>query len=327
MTKLLSYLAISAFIFVAPVFTRTKAVCAQSQLPYIFGEPTLLPEPLNLPAAWNSSANISTDGLELYLTSNRAPGWGTYVARRTDVSVPFGTPTRVGGSDLNHGVISHDGLSLFVNDDTRGGSGSQDIFVMSRTEIGGSFGPPQNLGPIVNGDQADRWASISADGLELYFTRNPSAADLLGGEIFVAKRDNVSAEFAEVTRLPSAINTGSTMAPSISPDGLTLFFSSDRPGGFGDLDIWAATRPSKDVEWGDAVNLGQNVNGPLADWKPSLSSDETTLYFTRFSLVDDGRIWAAAVSIVPEPSAAFLFGVALLCVPTLVRRNATVAGV
>jgi hypothetical protein len=273
---------------------------------------------------WNSSANISTDGLELFLTSNRPPGWGTYVARRADPSAPFGTPSRI-GADLDHGVISHDGLSLYVNDDTRGGFGGSDIFVMNRPAAGAVFGAPENVGTGVNGPLWERFASISRDGLELYFTRTQSF-DTTDAAVWVATRSSTSAPFGNATLLPSNVNTGYTSAPSISADGLTLFFSSDRVGGFGNWDIWAATRPSRNAPWGTAFNLGAVVNGPLYEWQPSLAPDGTTFYFSRSGdpLSTPSQIWEVTVRVVPEPASHAIAAIGLVSAGgfILLRRRA-----
>jgi hypothetical protein len=233
--------------------------------------------------------------LELFFTSDRPPGWGTYVARRADISAPFGTPTRIGPT---HGEISHDGLTLYGNDDA---TGPADIFVLNRPAPGADFGAPQNIGPGVNGPIWERWPSVSADGLELYFTRT-QGFESSDGVIWVATRGSTSEPFGNATRLPAAINTGHTTAPNISADGLTLFFSSDRAGDFGAWDIWASRRPSRSGPWGAAVNLGPVVNSRLYEWQPSLSSDARTLYFTRTADGISGQIWQVSVRVIPEPA-------------------------
>jgi hypothetical protein len=68
--------------------------------------------------------------------------------------------------------------------------------------------------------------------------------------------------------------------PSISSDGLALFFCSDLPGGYGNGDIWVATRPTTDAEWGLPVNY-PSLNQPFDDdtWFPAISPDGSVLYF------------------------------------------------
>ncbi len=113
------------------------------------------------------------------------------------------------------------------------------------------------------------------------------------------------------------INLGSTVntpdyenSPDISADGLTLFFSSDRPGGYGSRDLWMTPRLSVDGSWGAPVNLGSAVNTPAYENGPSISSDGLLLIFwsdraggygsrdmwmTRRSVKDDP--WSPAVNV------------------------------
>jgi hypothetical protein len=76
------------------------------------------------------------------------------------------------------------------------------------------------------------------------------------------------------------VNTADEEGPAeLSTDGLSLFFSSDRPGGSGDIDLWVATRPTKNEEWGEPANLGPIVNSAQSDGTPSLSTDGLHLFF------------------------------------------------
>jgi hypothetical protein len=64
----------------------------------------------------------------------------------------------------------------------------------------------------------------------------------------------------------------------LSPDGLELYFTSNRPGGYGDYDIWMSRRASTEDPWGLPVNLGPGINSASYDYPSSLSSDGLTLY-------------------------------------------------
>lgn len=79
------------------------------------------------------------------------------------------------------------------------------------------------------------------------------------------------------------INLGDTiynyLYPAISSDGLTLYFSSDMPGGEGDYDLWKATRPSLADDFGKPVNMGPIVNTPGREAFPVLRGD-SVLYFS-----------------------------------------------
>ncbi len=67
--------------------------------------------------------------------------------------------------------------------------------------------------------------------------------------------------------------------PAISKDGLSLYISSDRPGGMGGLDIWVSRRASVDDPWGAPEDLGPNINSIANDLAPTFSPDGHTLYF------------------------------------------------
>lgn len=72
--------------------------------------------------------------------------------------------------------------------------------------------------------------------------------------------------------------------PALSPDGLSLYFASDRPGSVegsaaGTLDLWVSHRLTKDGAWGAPVNLGVTVNSTATEFAPNLSFDGHTLYF------------------------------------------------
>jgi hypothetical protein len=87
--------------------------------------------------------------------------------------------------------------------------------------------------------------------------------------------------FGEPQNLGPVINSASSdYGACISADGLELYFTSERAGGFGAGDIWVSTRQSVNDPWGPPANLGSTVNSPYSDSYPSLSSDGLTLYFS-----------------------------------------------
>lgn len=95
----------------------------------------------------------------------------------------------------------------------------------------------------------------------------------------------------------SELNTTSNEGyPILSPDGLSLYIVSDRPGGFGALDIYVARRANREDPWGAPENLGLSINSSANDWSPTpvpghglffVSTRADTcgaddIYFTRF---------------------------------------------
>ncbi len=99
---------------------------------------------------------------------------------------------------------------------------------------------------------------------------------------------------------PAVNSPHSEITPSISADGLTLCFASDRPGGQGDYDIWLATRASLEDGWSEPVNLGPPVNTSDFEGFQSTSSDGLELYFSR-GKADHGDVYVAVRSSPQEP--------------------------
>ena len=87
-------------------------------------------------------------------------------------------------------------------------------------------------------------------------------------------------EWTAPENLGPVVNSAATDGgPTLSHDGLTLIFHSDREGGLGDKDLWLCTRPSMDESWSQPANLGPAVNSPTIDSDAELSADGLTLVF------------------------------------------------
>jgi len=95
----------------------------------------------------------------------------------------------------------------------------------------------------------------------------------------VAAAPIYSAWSAPVNLGPTINTTSNELAPAISPDGLSLYFDSDRPGGSGGRDIWVSQRATVSAPWGAPVNLGTIVNSGTDDANPALSTDGHWLFF------------------------------------------------
>jgi hypothetical protein len=76
--------------------------------------------------------------------------------------------------------------------------------------------------------------------------------------------------FGEPVELPWETPETLVTFPYITPDGLTQFFGSDRPGGVGQRDIWVTTRPTLSAPWGTPINVGAPVNTTAIEDDPFL---------------------------------------------------------
>jgi Tol biopolymer transport system component len=264
-------------------------IASVAKADFTFGTPTNLGPPVNS-SAEDGGPSISADGLSLFFHINRPGGYGNldlWVAMRGTTEDDWGEPTNLGpmvnsSSDDGSPGISADGLSLYFSSGRPGGSGNADLWVATRPTTAADWGTPVNLGPTVNSGAGEVWPSISADGLQLYFSewevyRPGGYGD---SDMWVTTRHTVSDPWATPVNLGPIVNSSARdTSPSISADGLSLFFHSNRLGGYGDGDLWITTRATKDDDWGAPVNLGPPVNSSAEEGAPSISADGLSLFF------------------------------------------------
>jgi len=102
---------------------------------------------------------------------------------------------------------------------------------------------------------------------------------------FSEKKDNA---WTEPININSPVNTSAWEAqPSISPDGKTLYFVSNREGGQGQKDIWMSTLLANG-NWTKPINLGNNINSTGQEQSPFIHPDNRTLYFASNGLTGMG---------------------------------------
>jgi hypothetical protein len=175
--------------------------------------------------------------------------------------------------------FSSDGLEIYLDSIRSEGYGKSDVWRLRRDSINADWGPPENLGPLINTPSIDNSSSISTDGLTLYFLSN--RPDGYGkADIYMTTRATRNDPWEQAVNLGPVVNSSSSdYFPCISPDNLELYFSSNRPGGYGRRDIYVTRRATADAPWGEPVNLGPEVNSPYAEVCGSLSPDGLLLIF------------------------------------------------
>ena len=176
-----------------------------------------------------------------------------------------------------------DGLKLYFGQNRNPGNPPRrDLWVTERESTDAPWGEAVNLGPNVNSPEDDSMPAISPDDLELYFVRwSPAHGTQLLMRSTRASTDEPWGPAAEFT------GVGQAWQLDFAPNGLTVYFDSKRPGGYGGRDIWVSTRPTTEDDWGEAVNLGPNVNDSDGQGQPSISNDGLALFFTNHTT---GRI-------------------------------------
>ncbi|MFC1765445.1 LamG-like jellyroll fold domain-containing protein [Planctomycetota bacterium] len=229
------------------------------------------------------------------------------VTKVANADVIWGTPTnlgpRVNSSHSEAGVcISSDGLEFYFNSDRPGGYGGFDLWVTKRPTIEDDWGDPVNLGSPANSQYGCWEPSISSDGLSLYFSDghapqfgNHLPGGLGGqGDIWMITRETIHDAWGAPVNIGPAVNSQHATHPSISADGLSLYFQSHRPGRLGGhCDIMVATRESTSDSFGNPVFL-KNVNSTIGEWMPDISADGRMLSFSTVVVAGSVmEIWVA----------------------------------
>ena len=218
----------------------------------------------------------------------------------TNLGPPVNSDCQDSGASL-----SADGLSLFFDSD-RPDHGDWDLFVVTRETPDSDWGNPMNLGPNVNKSEDSEWdASISADGLELYFTRGTRHLTLNDRNLYVTTRETTDDDWGTAVDLGTTVNSlANDGCACISSDGLSLYFVSNRSGGQGRADIWVTTRPTINTDWGVPTNLGSIVNSSSSEFAPSITADGLALIFSSNRSVMHGsgcNLWVTIRRTTSEP--------------------------
>ncbi len=224
---------------------------------------------------------------------------------QTKADFTFGTPENL-GPQINSGfcedglTISSDGLSIILGSD-RYQIDDWDLYMATRQSIEDPWSPAAKLGPAVNGPYSQSYPCLFADGQELFLSSPfwlANWTEFGGADLWVSKRSSISDAWDVPENLGSLVNSSShDTEPSLSSDGLELYFSSTRRGGYtkGNIwewNIWVTTRTTKDDPWQEPVNLGPTVNRGNA-YTSHISANGLVLLFasTRSGGYGQGDIW------------------------------------
>lgn len=142
-------------------------------------------------------------------------------------------------------------------------------------KVSGQWQEPENLSPVIKSDGEFYPSFLSHDGKTLILFKNENYS----GDLYITKFENNSWQVPK--KLNKNINSRNWETNAcLSPNGKTLYFVSDRKGGFGGLDIYRSDYNERTQSWGEAVNLGPEINTPFNEETPTISKDGKTLYFS-----------------------------------------------
>ncbi|WP_430813494.1 OmpA family protein [Carboxylicivirga sp. RSCT41] len=165
------------------------------------------------------------------------------------------------------------------------GQGGSNIY-MAKIDAKGEWTDPELVDETINSEFDEGSATMSSDGKQMYFTRcrydneQPRSAEMF----MVSRSGGKWGEPAQIDIADSLL----VAHPAISPDGETLYFVSDMPGGQGGKDIWKAKKGGEGG-WGEPVNMGSVINTAGDEMFPSVRLDGS-LYFSSNAHVGYGGL-------------------------------------
>ena len=174
--------------------------------------------------------------------------------------------------------------SSFVENKFTGGIAEekkrQERFTSAANTGGNSFAQGTNMPSPFNSNNNEGGASLSADNKYMFFTIcKDEGGDGLNCDLWYTTQNNGS--WDQIKNAGTAINGKETWEsqPSLSSDGKTLYFASNRAGGLGGIDIWKTQKDAKG-NWKIPENLGPRINSEGNEKSPFFHSDGQTLYFS-----------------------------------------------
>ncbi|OYU95910.1 MAG: hypothetical protein CFE21_05720 [Bacteroidetes bacterium B1(2017)] len=197
---------------------------------------------------------------------------------RTAIKSPFPfTPVNLGNmvnspdNEYFPGITADEQVLIF----TRLVNGRDEEFYRS-TKVDGKYTFAENMGYPINTERNEGTVSLSADGQYIFYTacNRPGASGSC--DLYLSKLDGNT--WSEPINLGPPVNSASWESqPCLSFDGRTLYFSSNRPGGYGQSDIWFTN--FKNGRWTPPINAGPEINSEGDEQSPFIAKDDQTLYF------------------------------------------------
>jgi Tol biopolymer transport system component len=246
-----------------------------------YGTATKVPE---LSGMGSDAPSLSEDGLLVFFESRRSSSLGQediYVASRSSLSEPFGTPVNVATLNSTSGdwfpTLAPDGTFIMFASWRPSHPANSQMFLAEAGSSGGWQTPAPLDIQLPVGMVLAKARPLSNGWLVASCAVNGAANDLY---LVPPRGEDPPPKFQWGTPVPMAeLNTSSIEAhPTMSADQLKICFASDRSGGKGGVDIWCATRQSATDPFGAPLNQAA-LNSSGYEANPALSSDGTELFY------------------------------------------------
>jgi Tol biopolymer transport system component len=249
------------------------------------------PQPLtNVNTYWDESqGSLSADKKTIYFArADYMDTWQVWSATRISLDQQFGTPTLLANVNQPrtytcYPSISYDGQTLYYTS----GNG----IAMSTKTVGGSWTTPQAV-PGLNSMGKVEAARFSADELSVVFHSQTNSMGLW--DLYTASRSDKNSPFSNIRNITELNSISPDTGPSLSADGLTIYFASTSSGQW---QCYTAMRTTRDSAFGAPqlmTDFAAGFNNPL------ISYDGKTM------LLKSEYDWNLYISEIPEPATMFL---------------------
>jgi outer membrane protein OmpA-like peptidoglycan-associated protein/tetratricopeptide (TPR) repeat protein len=155
----------------------------------------------------------------------------------------------------------------------------KETFMIAKRKKDGNFDEGEPMPDPFNKNLREGGPSLTINGKRLYYTVFANDGAGANADIYFSDyTDNDG--WSKPAKVPNINDpTAWDSQPTVSADGNTIFFASDRAGGIGAVDIYMAFRDPKTGQFGKALNLGPGINTPMVEKCPFIHSDSETLYY------------------------------------------------
>ncbi|MBU2912827.1 OmpA family protein [Reichenbachiella agariperforans] len=154
----------------------------------------------------------------------------------------------------------------------------EDIYFCEYDSASQVWSVPASVSDQINSEFNEGAASLSADERTLVFTSCDGRRGYGSCDIYIAQK--VGDDWSKPENIGKAVNSAAWEAqPSLSADGRTILFVSNRRGGYGGKDIWMSTK-NRRGEWQSAINLGKRINSNKDEISPFIHANGETIYFS-----------------------------------------------
>lgn len=235
-------------------------------------------EVVNTPCSDSDDPSFTADGLLLFFNCNHNGDPDIWLSTRGDLDEGWGTASPVdelsSGSPETNVAISADGLRIwFARDD----AGDFDIYTSSRGDRTEQWETLVTPIAALNTPEGNEYpCAVTADRKTMVYARGASTQKL-----YVTDRDSTADPWTEGSLIAELDGSQSNQEAWLSPNGLHMYFTSERSGGYGDSDIYRAWRATRTDSFSTPENVGAEINSNEVESDPWLSPNRSYIMFVR----------------------------------------------